>query len=78
MIKKSKKKLIGGMVRAGSVQHFRRGKAKSILKNKKRKLRGGMVRAVSVQHFRRGKSKSLLKKKKKSKKSLRRLRLKKH
>jgi hypothetical protein len=76
MIKKSKKKLIGGMVRAGSVQHFRRGKAKSILKNKKRKLRGGMVKDGSVQHFRRGKSKSLLKKKRK--KSLRRLRLKKH
>ena len=77
MIKKSKKKLIGGMVRAGSVQHFRRGKAKSILKNKKRKLRGGMVKDGSVQHFRRGKSKSVLKKKK-LKKSLRRLRLKKH
>ena len=37
MIKKSKKKLIGGMVRAGSVQHFRRGKSKSLLKKKRKK-----------------------------------------
>jgi len=38
MIKKSKKKLIGGMVRAGSVQHFRRGKSKSVLKRKSKKF----------------------------------------
>ena len=72
MVKKSNKKLRGGMVRAGSVQHFRRGKSKSL----KRKLRGGMVRSGSVQHFRRGKSKSVLKRK--SKKFVKRLRLKKH
>ena len=73
MVKKSNKKLGGGMIRPGSVQHFRRGKGKSILK---RKLRGGMVRSGSVQHFRRGKSKSVLKRK--SKKFVKRLRLKKH
>ena len=77
MVKKSNKKLRGGMIRPGSVQHFRRGKGKSILK---RKLRGGMARAGSVQHFRRGKAKSFLKKhkKSKSKKFVKRLRLKKH
>ena len=73
MVKKSNKKLRGGMVRSGSVQHFRRGKSKSVLK---RKLSGGMVRSGSVQHFRRGKAKSVLKRK--SKKSVKRLRLKKH
>lgn len=75
MVKKSIKKLRGGMVRVGSVQHFRRGKGNKL--SKKRKLRGGMVRAGSVQHFRRGKSYKLSKKKK-SKKSVKRLRLKKH
>ena len=76
MVKKSNKKIRGGMVRAGSVQHFRRGKPKSL----KRKLRGGMVRAGSVQHFRRGKSKSFLKKHKsrKSNKSIKNYRIKKH
>ena len=73
MVKKSNKKLRGGMVSSGSVQHFRRGKAKSFLK--KRNIRGGMVRSGSVQHFRIGKS---ILKKRKSKKSVKRLRLKKH
>ena len=66
MLNKSKKRLRGGMVRAGSVQHFRRGKgiSKSRRTSKrsnkrqrtsKRHLRGGMVRTGSIQHFRRGK-----------------------
>ena len=37
MVKKSNKKLRGGMVSSGSVQHFRRGKAKSVLKRKSKK-----------------------------------------
>ena len=57
------KRLNGGMVRAGSVQHFRRGKGHSKSgkrsnkrqRTNKRHLRGGMVRAGSIQHFRRGK-----------------------
>ena len=70
MVKKSKKRLRGGMVRAGSVQHFRRGKLLSKTKISNKRLNGGMVRSGSVQHFRRGKSKYVFKKKK-SKKSLR-------
>ena len=49
-LNKSNKKLRGGMIRSGSVQHFRTGNRKSI--SKKRKLRGGMIRSGSVQHFR--------------------------
>ena len=38
MVKKTNKKLRGGMVRSGSVQHFRRGKSKSVLKRKSKKF----------------------------------------
>jgi hypothetical protein len=43
MIRKSKKQLRGGMVRAGSVQHFRRGKgiSKSRRTSKKRSISKG-------------------------------------
>ena len=62
MVKKSNKRLKGGMVRSGSVQHFRRGKLLSKTKISNKRLKGGMVRSGSVQHFRRGKSKYVLKK----------------